>query len=171
MKHWGERKMKENSEEFYIAIPHAILDYEETAYYQGVYTSILSDPIGFFVVKPVRRLKIIRSQFEGFCLRSSIVGFKDYTTGKTIINTSFKTNKEGDTEVLYHDILSSTHPAIGDVQWELFIPHFSEGEKTKIERYKRFTKNEILDKICQVHEEAQELAIERQRRGSEKNQK
>ena len=151
--------MKDKFSNIYLAIPEAIMDYRETVCYSNIYTTKVSEPLDYFLVRPVKGLKIIHDSATGTNLVLATVGYNEINTGKRIINVSFLKKEDGNTEVYKHDILSGTEPIVGEVQWRV-----DEGNPAStvlgeegIKEYRKISKKDIIERLFMVHEQAQKL--------------
>ncbi len=150
--------MKGNNNIF-LAIPEAVMAYTETVCYKNIYATQLSEPLDYFLVRPVKGLRIIHDSINGSNLVVATVGYNEINTGKRIINVSFKQKEDGNTEVFRHDIMAGIEPVVGDVQWKVdeVNPASSILGEDKIKEYRKISKKAIIERLVEIHEQAQEI--------------
>ncbi len=144
--------MKEENNNVYLAIPKAVIKSGEISAYSNenrkVYNTLVSEPLGFFLVKPIKRLKIYRSNYDGSILTLATVGFAEVKTGKRIITRTFRHDNNGNTEAIQHDVLATTTPNVGDVEWSVeYQPTALEQlDKEKLQEYMNLSKKEKCER-------------------------
>ena len=150
----------------YLAIPKAVIRRGELFAYSNerkkIYNTFLSEPLGFFLVRPIKRLRIIHDYDGGQMLSIATVGFAEIKTGKRIITRTFMENEEGNTEAIQHDILADIVPSTGDIEWSIdynpvAIKNVSD---SKIKEYMKLSKSEIVSRLNDIHIEAKVASIQ-----------
>lgn len=158
--------MKEIKDNVFLAIPQAVVNCGEIAAYSNdkkkIYNTFLSEPLGFFLVRPVKRLKVFNDYEGGSVLSLATVGYAEIKTGKRIITRTFSSDEEGNIKAIQHDILADTIPSKGDIQWSVKEnPELlKQIDTSKIEAYMNLSKDEIYTRLNDIHMEAKEMAIE-----------
>lgn len=148
----------------YLALPQAVIKVAKLPAYSNeektVYNTLVSEPLGFFLVRPVKRLKILHDFEGGSNLSIATVGFKEIKTGRRIITRTFIENEEGTTEAIQHDILANTTPSTGDIEWMInYQPvNIRKIKDSKIKEYLSLSKKEITARLNEIHIEALEIA-------------
>ncbi len=148
--------MKEYNNVF-LAIPEAVVSRKEIAFYNDIYNLELSEPLGYFLVKPIRRLRFFRDT-GSFGMR--IVGFYEIRTGQKIITRTFQRGNLGEEEILQHDVLATTVPKAGDVYWKVddFRPASTILQELDFRNYFSLSKDEIRRRLRNIHSEAMQIA-------------
>ena len=156
--------MKKGNHNVLLAIPKAVIRTAELNSYSAkgnrIYNFVLSKPLGFFLVKPVKRLKVYRDADAGTMFNFSIVGFVEARTGKRIITRTFQEDGMGSYKVIQHDVMAGTIPVDGDVFWHVEECPSDDLDLSKINAYMKLSKNEIINRLSDVHEKAREMVLQ-----------
>lgn len=172
------RKISEK-DDIYLAIPSAITHTENMSFHQGLtndyYSTETSNPLGFFLVKPVKEIKIYR-EFGEIIPGILTTGYREIITKKKIIKNTFKNNGLGGIDGYRHDVEADIKPKIGDVFWQVteLTSVINLVGVEKIEEYLHTPKKELKEKLKNLHNLARVVAlqsIEEQRKEKEEKGK
>ena len=157
-------KKREDNNTF-VAIPSAITYFEKVASYSNApdsfYTIETSEPLGFFLVRPIKEFKI-RKEYGVTSIGMVLTGYSEIITGKRIITNTMRQNSFGGMDACFHDVQADITPKIGNVSWQ--IKTLEEAKeligKSKIEEYLGCSRKAILEEIKIVHDFAQAIGEE-----------
>ena len=152
-----KKKEKENT---FLAIPSAITYFEKVASYPNTpdsfYTIETSEPLGFFLVKPIKEFKIWK-EYGVTSIGMVLTGYAEIITGKRIITNSTRKNSFGGIDACFHDVQADITPKIGNVSWQIKALEEAKEliEEAKIEEYLSCSKEAVLEELKIVHDFAQ----------------
>lgn len=153
-----------------VAIPSAITYFERLASYPNIpddfYTIQTSEPLGFFLVKPVKQFKIWK-EYGITSIGTVLTGYSEITTGKTIIVNTMNQNSFGGIDAHLHDVQADIYPKIGNVAWQIKKLEEVKEEigQGKIEEYLFCPRESILKELKIVHDFAQAIGEEYKNKG------
>jgi len=152
--------MKTDYSDIFLAVPEAVVSCSEIACYSDIYNTELSEPLGCFLVRPIKKLKFFHNIEGVTTVGIATVGYSEINTKKKLITRTFLRDKNGNDEVYQHDVLANVIPCAGDISWMVdeLHPAIETLGVEGIQHYLGLPKADIYERLCEVRDRAMELS-------------